>query len=89
MDNIVFSRRDHSLQILPARVNAVTTLQITDHWRQTLWRTASRRIDSGTVFAGNVSHVPARSSADGTLLELVADVNLTVLENNPNCTKKW
>ena len=25
----------------------------------------------------------------GTLLELVADVNLAVLENNPNCTKKW
>ncbi len=25
----------------------------------------------------------------GTLLELVADVNLAVLENNLNCTKKW
>ncbi|XNM60785.1 hypothetical protein ACLK1T_28110 [Escherichia coli] len=29
----------------------------------------------GNSFAGNVSHVPTRSSASGTLLELVPDVN--------------
>ncbi|XNM79135.1 hypothetical protein ACLK19_09690 [Escherichia coli] len=55
---------------------------------QTLWRTASRRMRSGTVFAGNVSHVPAEVPQYGTLLELVADVNLAVLENNPQLHEK-
>ncbi|MGU0160444.1 2-oxoadipate dioxygenase/decarboxylase family protein [Escherichia coli] len=42
----------------------------------------------GTVFPGNVSHVPEEVPQYGTLLELVADVNLAVLENNPQLHEK-